>query len=856
MIRPDTFQEVASDGTSGAFEIPAVRTPERLSQRARRALQEGDQEEADAPRQEALEPEILPASHSSLSIPVMPEHVPPPTDLKDWVSVEQTPDAEEDGGERVKEAGEIATPSDPEVARLKRDLVLGEDLEKIERGERLSEVEKRRVIGALESRGWQNMLGTVQEGDALAAFLVPGGDSFGIKHLNDDLFGMQKTDEIIAFRRTCLERHMRDANLNRVAYSFKDEYFRIPKDVDRSATSERLHVVAETVRKEMTIKLAMAAIVEYRGADQKRQGALDAFLASMLGEKAAGECREARSRLSALEEAVGRYANEEVEARVAISRGTGTAGDHAGAKARLESAIRLQSSEEQKVAKEVIAPALSDPMRGYRVTFGTSEVGAPKKEGDFSHIETAVSSAIKGAMVARHHPEHGHAFVPEDMDRIMIECRKLRASIGTSDLVDRSGRVYPIFTKQADGTVKLSLDLIRDIRKGRIEPKEDQRELFDYVASYIASLNILDIVKPYTHEELSGGTVYGTGRSVSEIIRTTSEMVESVKNGSISEDQSREIGVLLQTEGKDRLCTSAVEFNRSALRIPDCTYLSLDVLDVGPELIQEFERLIQLIEVGKISLEQAQMIAGDATTRKMRDFRKSVTDTYRELTGEDRPLMYVGGDEVVLAMDSADVTDEFVLALRKIRLGPEKDGSVRVVKTVVGSGERHSDLRDADRTMKEHLRAKKIAERGTTVAKELERGVHDIERLINELPRRERAIHQSALSDLNLLHFAVRQTGERDVESSVPDFDLIVQDPFAPEKTIHASLDGVRKGIEDLRNRLSGEVLKYRERIVEMYRSRYPGVTMENASLIIRRLDLASGDEHHPDFEKFIIHFA
>jgi hypothetical protein len=746
--------------------------------------------------------------------------------------------------ERIRE-------SNAEVVRLKRDLALAESVEKLESNESLGISDIERIAGALTSRGWQELLSTVKSGDAVVTFLVPNAEHFSIKHFNDVLFGPQKTDTIIALYRDRLHREMRASGAERVATSYKDAYYRLPKDrftedgTDQSV--QRLSEATERVRESVTIEIMEMATKEWESGDEKRKNALDAFVRAMIGEESSSlyikhrmtylaSCRVWKE---AIEEKM--KARQEYEACQSndseILRPLNEKVREAEESVFM--AQRLMDAERVEIADKIVKPALEkNPHDGYRITFGLSVVGeADKKKDSVAHIERSVSEALKGAMKARRTKEIGGVFSKEYFfNEVIPSLERLRSRIGIRELADAEGRVYPVFDVNADGSTVINLDLIREVRKGTFIPLADfeQADLFRDVKAYIDQINILDVTKPYTYEEISGGYVNGTDRSIVDFVKETNELVLSLRNGEVfkegHENGRNNIVKILRHDGKDRTCTSAMEFHRQALKISNCSYISLDVLDVGPELLQEYESLIQRVAKHPESFEEVQSIAGDVTTKRMRAFRARVTEICREHSPDLEPIISVGGDEVVLAMDSARVTDAFILKLRGIRFGDDRsEGSVRVVRTVVGSSERISES-DGDERETEHLQAMRRAEEGTGVAKEIEKHLRGIRICINDLPPEERNLHLDGLKHMNLSDFAVHECDDGG-------FELIVPDPNDRLKTVHVSLE---KKMEELRSSLEGLKTLIRRRrsdFFERHSSTYSKLTSELVPIVLRRYD-------------------
>lgn len=765
-----------------------------------------------------------------------------------------------------REGQEAPTAYDPEVQRLERDLRLADVVERLERGDRLEYRDLYQVTGALEGRGWHNVFNKVKEGDAVAVFLVPSGGMHSIKNYNDHLFGMQKTDSIWKQRHYLLAEKLAAAGVENVTHSFKDEFGRIDKEVVADAARRgevigRLQNVVKETRQEMTEFITELAIEEEVLAEAERKENLDAFLDFMLGKEAHTLLNGMKEDLLAAKRTFQRLRQDdsEMQERLALLLESGEPDRIAGLgveqvllRDQLREAERAYEEQKVRLRKEVLAPALKDPKRGYRVTFGISEVGA-SEDGGYTAIERTISESMKGAMLARETEEGGREFREGDAAFIVEEEGRLRREMVGKELIDAKGNTYPLFEERPDGYAVMNVDVLRDVRKDvfQVMNTPEQHALLEHVRAYMKTANYLDLIKPFTHNEIAGDPIYGTEHGIADQVKVTASLVERLRTDqNLSEAERREVGAMLRQEGKDRTCTSLMEFNTKAVEIPNCTYLSLDVLDVGPELYQEFSYLLQRVEKGEMTFDEAQLIAGDATTEKMRRFRAEVTRAYQDLTGE-RLLMDVRGDEVMLAMDTAQVTDEFILKLRQIDLDGaandgKKAGQVRVVKTVVGEGERASDPEDAERLKKEHLEAKKLANRGVEIAKTIETHARVIKQYVYDLPPSERAMKMEALNELNIAEFAVKQSG------SIKDasFELVVNGPDG--QPLHLDLLTIQKQLEGIRSGLQVRVQELRQDLLRELQPNYPLVNEGNIAMILRRKHRGPPEV----YEAFLKHFS
>lgn len=611
----------------------------------------------------------------------------------------------------VKEQVQEAIPGgDRALERLNRDLEVAHIVGRLEAGESLKEGERKALKGVLENRSWHKLLARLQPGDKIAAFLVPSGETFSIKNLNDNIFGMQKTDDLIKYRRDVLSARLSEVELEELAQSFREGFFRVPPEQQSPDLEVRLRAVAERVNADVSAKINQMLDEEGEGADADHKAQIDDF--------------------------------------------------------------RVK---------------LNHPEHGYRIAFGLENVGVQSPEGSYAHIERAVGNGLKAAMMARMDGRAGGAFQPEHAESFVRGIAELRGRIESTSsnaIHDTRGRTFSLFQKTESGQ-QLNLDVMREIRKGTLEPASRQEQTFGLLKEYLARINILDIVKPFTHEELSGGTLHGTELTLQEDLHQIDHHIQALETDAPMSDVDRvAIAHAIRTEGKDRECTSAVEFHARALRMADCAYVSLDVLDVGLGLLQEFEHLIQEVEQGRMTFEEASATAGDQTTSMMRAFRMMILQVVRRKTGIEVPAMLVGGDEATLALDASLVTDELLLTL-------QKETRSRVVKTVVARADRSSDLSDPEAVKREHLIAKQRAEDGAAAAKEIEVALRDLRRKRDALPPGPKEVFSERLADLRLDHFAILERPE----SGPGAFDVMTE---AGESWTRAPLEEYRKRLHEL----------------------------------------------------------
>lgn len=363
---------------------------------------------------------------------------------------------------------------------------------------------------------------------------------------------------------------------------------------------------------------------------------------------------------------------------------------------------------------------------GFKMNYGLSEVQGDKMEDKL----VSLNHSLEMSRMARQNSEsYGTEYNEENIETELDDIKDLREKIISeygNKITDNEGNEFEIFIKKGE-KFSLNPDVLRDVRKDKFET-QDKKVLGD-IAFYVKKLNILDVIKPFTMEDVS---------KVEKDIKTAYDLSDKIKKGEDLGKKERKVAAeMLRSEEKDRAYTSKSEFNKRAVAMEECAYISLDVLDLGVDQLLEYESTLQ--DLDKLSgqekmnkFNEASMSAGDLTTEKLRDFRKKVAQVYKKFGFKDDLIPgEVGGDELVLAVDiskmSEEKLEEFLFVLK------EKTNS-RVIKTVVAKSEKSvSSESDQQELVEAHLQALKRAETGAAIAKDIEAAV----RKLNLLLKRE-----------------------------------------------------------------------------------------------------------------------
>src|SRR3989338_5878255 len=292
---------------------------------------------------------------------------------------------------------------------------------------------------------------------------------------------------------------------------------------------------------------------------------------------------------------------------------------------------------------------------GYKIGFGISKVessDAPERVG----VTQAITEAWTGSLMNRAEMKdgaYGTEFSAAALTQLIEENKIARTTI-TEQLSKRAipvihnheGKAFVVFTEANI----LHTDLLRELRKGTFTPAAEDTELVGLIEAYRQRLNVIDVVKPYTLDEIAGeANLQVTGEALKT--RLTRERAASDRLGKLIALRAKlETGQLGATEqqdleklqeeiiqdkdtvvsviesSKDGIYSSDAIFHYEAVHTPNCAYITLDALDVGVRGAQLTDELMQQVEQGALPVEQALLQAGDTITKELRQFRTKVLE--------------------------------------------------------------------------------------------------------------------------------------------------------------------------------------------------------------------------------------
>jgi hypothetical protein len=407
---------------------------------------------------------------------------------------------------------------------------------------------------------------------------------------------------------------------------------------------------------------------------------------------------------------------------------------------------------------------------GFRLSFGLSQV-KERVPGKYRQSALAVAEAAQVAQLSRHGllEKFGLAY---DENIILAEVDTI------NDLREKILRDFPVFTdnkglkfvvfSQENGIYVFNRDLLRAIRKEELLPDPDQANALGKLQEYVRRINLIDILKPFTLAEINKQQkIQNSRQNIEEFVAEIGRLSEVLTAGQPSEPDKKRLTEILTTDQRDFNCDSAEKFHQKTMQIDDCVYITIDALDVGVELLQEYERLLQEFSRGEKDLAQISLEAGDQMTEYLRiKVRKKALDIcHKHFADYQLPNVQlyslVGGDELILALENQPDIDKLLIRLQKETKG-------RIVKTVVAQAERHNHKNSsAQDRLGQHLAAIKRSELGTEIAKEVEMKKREISlRLAQKLEEQGKKrneikiIIEQGFSDLDLDNYYVKEKSE------------------------------------------------------------------------------------------------
>ncbi len=385
---------------------------------------------------------------------------------------------------------------------------------------------------------------------------------------------------------------------------------------------------------------------------------------------------------------------------------------------------------------------------GFKMTYGLAVVedGKDDKEKAEKKVLALVNSLQAGRMARAevgYGLEYNEGAILKDIDSI----KNLKDEIvgAGNNITDIDGNEFTVFHQDKNGgALKMNRDLLRAVRKAQFEvdPKKDKEvKLLKNITLYAKKLNILDTVKPFVADEIEA-----VDKQASEL-RVLGDKMSTHQDLEI-EEKSRVVETLFTDERASKF-TSKMEFDRRAVGMKDCVYISMDVLDLGVDQLLEYESILQEVDkvtdpVEKLKLfNKASLSAGDKATEKLKEFWKKIeavcsTEKFGLKGADNLITAHVGGDEVVLAVELGDGSGKIAPEkVKELLFGLQAISDTRVIETRVTKTEKHLGVISEEEKLVAHLKAIKRAENGAIVLKKVEDDARRLTLFLNKISNKD-----------------------------------------------------------------------------------------------------------------------
>lgn len=344
--------------------------------------------------------------------------------------------------------------------------------------------------------------------------------------------------------------------------------------------------------------------------------------------------------------------------------------------------------------------------KGFKIDVGFSEVGGDDIEDKISAMassmrDSKINSLEKAGIIDK----------KIEGNEIADSVAKLQEEIISdgNSFVGDEGRELKIF-EEVDGRQALNRDLLRGVRKGLIDTKGDKdAEILDKIEKYVNLINSIDFVKPFTIEEIDN-------------FKTEANEIDEM----LEKESFEDIQKLLRKNEKNENYLSNEVFDKEAVKIDNCTYLNLDVLDIGVDQLLKYEELLLKVSEGEKDFDEIAIEADDFVTNRLQEIRNNAFEIFKKhdlLTDDGLALGSLGGDELMFAVDNEKIDQE---KLEELIFELKKATNTRVVKTVIAESQRQSESEDEDIRLREHLDAINRSEKGIDKIKEIEKTIRRV----------------------------------------------------------------------------------------------------------------------------------
>lgn len=399
---------------------------------------------------------------------------------------------------------------------------------------------------------------------------------------------------------------------------------------------------------------------------------------------------------------------------------------------------------------------------GFRMNYGLSVVNGDEPKDKL----LALTMSLQTSRMARENKDgtYGSEYKEEKIIGELDEVKSLRDGIigGKNIITDKDGNDFTLF-KNIEGKWVLNKDVVRDVRKGKFKAQNDEtnKKMLELVSVYLKKLNIIDVIKPFISDE-DGIKKAATNAEAKK------NLADQIRTGELSAEYREAVVKALRAEEKDARFTSKSEFNKRATAMNNVAYVSLDVLDLGVDQLLDYESILQEVDnlEGEEKLKKFNELAleaGNKMTKKLEEFRDVVAEVCGKFgLNKDLIAAEVGGDELTLAINTEEVTEEQLL---EIMYELKQKTNTRVTKTVVAKAEKNISPDSSEKSrVEEHLKAIKRAEAGAGIAKDVEEAVRKLNLILQTQGEEAVAKKVGSLSKLFVIE-AIKE--KQEVKASV-----------------------------------------------------------------------------------------
>ncbi len=601
---------------------------------------------------------------------------------------------------------------DPVIfARAKRNIAFANSLQDLEKNE-MQENDFVIARAILERRFWAKIMNKLEAGDQVVTVLTPSNKFLNIKNLNDNVFGPQRTDSIIARRREYATKAFNDY-LTKIINSKKDWIEKF-SNLDDLNLNQSFKQGVYRIPSEMVNELNLAELLDF----------------------------------------ISQEVDTQIEKEIAHDLDLAL--------------IEAQNNNDDQKIKNIEQFKIDFARDGFKVNCGVAQV----RDNNIKNKVLSLARSLQAAKINSLdgiEDKTGRIFSESELKEVVAQVDLIREDIINNGniIINQDGYQFAIFSQVSGGKFKLDKDLLRDVRKEKFEPQDEtQREILRKLIKYKEALNIIDFIKPFPSDNQD---------KFETELNEINELEKILKN----KDQENYFRVKekLQANEKDNRFISNELFESESIKINHCTYLSLDVLDIGVDQLLKYEELLQDFGKGDKNLQDISVSADDFITKRLQTIRKKVADivsNYEDgklLNQDGLVIASLGGDEICLTIDNSKIKgadlDKMILALKEAT-------NTRVIKTVIAENERDSNSTDLDIRLKEHLLALNRSEKGVSQIKEIEVEIRKLKLYLkNEILVEDLTLNKE---DLEILNNEFNVQVEKDISDLGLDSLIAIED--------------------------------------------------------------------------------